>query len=282
MSGGVAGRAGPGSFEVLGGDGGVVLRLRLNEWETRFFERRIGVLEVSPAAFAALPPESRANAVLLAVAAADADGHRLVQAHVDVAAIEVTASLEDAGFRLVDTRVEFLTRLDRRTLPRHEAPFGTVTIAGIEDLPDLLTLAHEGLTRNPGFLSRYKNPDYFTPEETARWFAAWVEHGVGDPGSLTALWRVDGTPAAFFGYARRGERRGLPMYQSTLTVAAEAARGHKAQIFLQTPLFAAMPTDEFWVGQVTQLTNTPVYRNNFVLGRRLHRVSLTFFRRGPS
>jgi len=71
------------------------------------------------------------------------------------------------------------------------------------------------------------------------------------------------------------------MYQSTLTVAAEAARGHKAQIFLQTRCSPPCPPTSLG-GPGDQLTNTPVYRNNFVLGRRLHRVSLTFFRRGPS
>jgi len=93
---------------------------------------------------------------------------------------------------------------------------------------------------------------------------------------------VEEGPAAFFGYSRRGERDGLPLYKSTLAVAAPSRQGHKAHIFLQTALFDAMPEDEFWVRGVTQLTNGSVIRNSIALGRRLDRIGLTFFRRGPT
>ena len=146
----------------------------------------------------------------------------------------------------------------------------------------MLALVHEGLTVNPAFYSRYKDPAYFTPEETARWFVAWVENGLADPDTLTAVWRVEDGPAAFFGYARQGEREGLPFYWSTLAVTAPQRRGHRAHIFLQTTLFDALPVDEFWVRAATQLTNGPIIRNNLALGRRLDRIELIFFRRGPA
>jgi hypothetical protein len=280
MTDGLAGRAIPGGHEVLG-PGGVVVALRPNDWETRFFGRRMGRLEVDGSALTALPPAARVDAVSQAASAADRAGYRLVQACLEVTALETAAALEGAGFRLVDSRFEFFTRLDRRRLPRLEPPFGTTGLARGDDRASLLRLAHEGLTTNPGFHSRYKNPEYFTSEETARWFAAWVENGLDDPESLTAVWRVESEPVAFFGLARRADWEGLPHYQSTVTAAAPAVRGHKAQMFLQTTLLDAMPTDEVWMRQVTQLGNTPVFRNNFLLGRRLDRIGLVFFRPGP-
>ncbi|MFH1331523.1 MAG: hypothetical protein ABIJ48_12875 [Actinomycetota bacterium] len=282
MSGGLTGRRGPGGFEVVGPDDRVVAAVRPNDWETRFFGRRFGLLETEAALLASLPFDAREHAVALAASAADEDGYHLLQAQADVRSLEVAAALEVAGFRLVDTRVEFLTRLDRRLAPRHDPPFGVAGPAGPQDRDALLALVQEGLTTNPAFRSRYKDPAFFTPEETSRWFAAWVDGDLADPKTLSAVWRVEEGPAAFFGYARRGEREGLPLYKSTLAVVARSRQGHKAHIFLQTALFDAMPADEFWVRGATQLTNGPVIRNNIALGRRLDRIELTFFRRGPA
>lgn len=280
MSDGLTARRGPQGFEVADPGGRVVTAVRPNDWESRFFGRRFGLLEVAAASPAVLPTGVRERAVALAVAAADDDGYHLLQTHLDVRSLEHAPALEEAGFRLVDTRAEFLTRVDRRRVPRHEPPFGTVGLAGPGDRDQLLALAHEGLTANPDFHSRYKNPAYFTPEESARWFAAWVENDLADPETLVGVWRVEESVVAFFGYARHGEREGLPFYKSTLAVAAPHRRGDKAHVFLQTTLFDALPADEFWVRGATQLANAPVIRNNIVLGRRLDRIELTFFRRG--
>lgn len=271
----------PDGYEILSPEGGCLLALRPNDWESRFFGRRIGTLESDGTALAALPAPDRDEAVGRTVAAADATGYQLVQARLEVADLVAAAALEEAGFRLVDTRLEFLTRLDRRRFNRLAPPFGTAGLAEEGDREALLRLTHECLTANPGVQSRYKNAAYFTPEEASRWFAAWMENGLADPGTLTAVWRVADEPIAFFGFARRAEMDGLPLYQSTIMGTAAAGRGHKSELFLQATLFDALPVDEFWMRQVTQADNAPVLRNNLVLGRRIHRVALTFFRRGP-
>jgi hypothetical protein len=281
VSGVPAARRLPGGCEVLGPDGRVALTLRPNEFETGFFGRGVGVLEMDASALAALPSQDRRHAVALATAVADEEGYWLVQAQVEARSLELAAALEEAGFRLVDTRVEFRTCLDRRRLPRHEPPFGTAGTARSEDRDALLALVHEGLTRNPAFHSRYKNPDYFSADDTDRWFTAWVDADLADPGTVVAVWRLDEGPAAFFGLRRHGEHEGLPLYKSTLAVAASHHRGNKAHIFLQTTLFDALPADEFWMRSVTQLTNGPVIRNNVALDRRLDHIALVFFRRNP-
>ncbi len=282
MTAGLTLRRLPGGDEVTGPDGRAVVTLRPNEFESRFFGRAVGALAVDTAALAALSPEDSRRALEMATSAADDAGYRLVQARLDAGSLPAAAVLEGAGFRLVDTSVEFLTRLDRRRLPRHDPPFGIAGLAGEADRAALLALAHQGLTSNPAFTSRYKDPAYFTPEETTRWFAAWVDNDLADEGTLLAVWRLEEGPAAFFGLSRRGEHEGLPLYKSTLAAAAPGRQGHKAHIFLQTTLFDALPGDEFWMRSVTQLTNGSVIRNNFTLDRRLDHVALVFFRPGPN
>ncbi len=256
--------------------GTTVAALEPNEWETSFFGRRLGRLSVVAQAAAALSPGGWREAVSLA--AAEADSYDLVQVHLDVRRLPLAPALEEAGFRLVDTRISFVTRLDRRSLVRYEPPLGHVGPASPGDLPALLDLAHRRLTHNPRFHSRYKDRDYFTPQEATRWFAAWVENDLADPGSRLAVWRIEGRVEGFFGYRRQEDREGLPFYKSSLAAVEDARRGQKAHLFLQTALFDGMPTDLFWVDNTTQLGNWPVIHNHLLTGRRLDRIELTFFR----
>lgn len=265
-----------GGFTVTGLGSTPVATLAPNEWETRFFGRRMGRMVITADAAAGLSPEHWREAV--AQVAAEADAYQLVQVHLDVRHLALAPPLEEAGFRLVDTRISFLTRLDRRRLERCGPPVGEVRLATREDLPDLLALTRRRLTDNPEFHSRYKDPTYFSHEEADRWFAAWVENDLADPCSQVAVWVMDGRPVGFFGYQQQGDKEGLPLYKSTVAAVEEAQSGRKAHVFLQTILFDGMSAEEVWVENTTQLANTPVIHNNFLLGRRLDRIELTFFR----
>lgn len=236
----------------------------------------MGGLAIGAEGAQALQPEVWRQAVSLL--AGEADAYELVQLHLDVRHLGLAPALEEAGFRLVDTRIAFVTRVHRGRVARYRPPIGEVRLAGPGDQAALLALADQGLTRNPGFHSRYKNPAYFTAEEGERWFAAWVENDLADPTSLVAVWDIDAHPVGLFGYARRGEREGLPFYRGTLIAVDPRRRGNKAQLVMETYLYDEMPSEEFWVENVTQLTNTPAFRNYLALGKRLDRIELTFFR----
>lgn len=267
-----------GALQVTGAGGVLLAALTPNKWETGFFGRNMGRLAITAAADALPAPQWHQATALIAAAA---DAYRLVQTHLDVHHLGLAPALEQAGFRLVDTRISFVTRLDRRRLDSPRPPAGEVRLAAPQDLPQLLALTRRRLTENPRFYSRYKNRDYFTPEDSERWFAAWIENDLADPRSRVAVWEVGGSVAGFFCYQRLGEREGLPFYKSTVAAVEEARSGQKAHLFLQTFLFDGMPTDEFWVEGTTQLTNSPIIHNNLAAGRRLDRVELTFFRTPP-
>lgn len=273
----VSGRRDPsGRLEVIGPGGTPLASLGPNEFESRFFGRRLGGLTLGADAVD-LSPSTWASALRLL--AGEADGFEIVQAHLDVRWISLAAGLEAAGFRLVDTRITFLTRVRRDQVAPQPPGSGTIRLAAADDLAVLLALTHEGLTDNPGFRSRYKDPAYFTNEEAARWFAAWVENDLADPAGLVAVWEVDGRAVGFFGYARRGERAGLPYYRGTLLAVSPASRGHHGQTAMDAFLHARIPAEEFWVENVTQLTNVPTFRNYLSLGKRIERIELTYFRR---
>ncbi|MBN2114435.1 MAG: hypothetical protein JW785_09950 [Acidimicrobiia bacterium] len=268
-----------GGLEICLPGGSPAAALTPNDWETRFFGRPIGALQVMWDEAVRLDNAEWGRAVAALVAAADAAGHRLVQCHLDVRGLGLAPALEDAGFRLVDTRVTFFTQIDRRAVPRFEPQAAGLRLAGPPDLPDLLALTRRGLTDNPGFYSRYKNRAYFTPEESARWFEGWVRNDLADPGSMVVIWEVEGRAVGFLGYTRRGERDGLPIYKGTLAAVDPGWQGRQAHLTMTTFVYDRLPADEVWIENTTQLTNTPIFRNHLVTGKRLDRIELTYFRR---
>ena len=271
---------GPDTLEVRGPGDALIASLALNEWETRFFGRRIGALAMAVEAAAGLPPGEWQKAVSLIAAAANA--YTLVQLHLDVRGLGLAPALEDAGFRLVDTRVTFVTRVDRRRVTRYQPVEGEIRLGKPADLPDLLALAHQGLTHNPRFRSRFKDPAFFTAQDSERWFAAWVENDLADPMSLVAVWSVEDRIVGFFGHAPRGEREGLPVYRGTLVAIEPRWRGKGGHLAMQTYLCDQMPSEQFWVEDITQLANAPSFYNYIMSGRRLDRIELTFFRTHPT
>lgn len=268
-----------GGLEIRLPGGSLAAALTPNDWETRFFERPIGALQIMWDEAVRLDKAEWGRAVAGLAAAADAAGHCLVQCHLDVRGLGLAPALEDNGFRLVDTRITFFTQIDRRAGPRFEPHTGTLRLAGGDDLAALLALTHQGLTHNPRFHSRYKDRAYFTAEESARWFEAWVRHDLADPQSLVAVWEAEGRAVGFVGYARRGERDGIPVYKGTLAAIDPAWQGKRGHLGMLTFLFDRMAADELWIESATQLTNTPIFRNHLVTGKRLDRIELTYFRR---
>jgi hypothetical protein len=238
----------------------------------------MGLLEMAWEPATCLAAADWLHALRQLAAAADDTGLWLVQAHLDVRGLQLAAGLEEVGFRLVDTRMIFITRIDRRVAPRVESEVGTVALADDTDLPDLLRITHHQLAANPSFYSRYKNRDYFSPEESERWFAAWTRNDIGDPKARTAVWRVEGRLVGFFGQRRWGEYEDLPFYKGTLTAIEPAWRGRQGHLMMQSFVYCQLPVDEFYVENATQLTNAPVFYNHVKARRRLDRVELTYFR----
>lgn len=270
-----------GGLELRLPGGSLIAALAPNDWETRFFGRPMGTLRVVWDEADRLDALARRRAAAALAAAADGLGYQLVQCHLDVRGLGLAPTLEDAGFRLVDTRITFFTRIDRRVVPRFEPPIGTLRFGAEDDLPALLALTHQGFTHNPGFHSRYKDRAYFTAEESARWFEAWVHRDLADPHSLLAIWEVEDRAVGFLGYTRRGEQDGLPIYKGTLAAVDPAWQGKQAHLTMTTFLYDRLPADEVWIENTTQLTNPPLFRNHLITGKRIDRIELTYFRAPP-
>lgn len=267
-----------GGLEIHDSEGAQLASLRLSEWESDFFGRQMGGLSLDFAKLSQDDDGALVRALELVTDRADELGFAQVQIHIDVTALPFVPTLEAAGFRLVDTRATFFSRVRPKEIAQLSPPFGTLEIAAPNDLEEIKALTSECFVHNPAFISRYKLRAWFTTDDTERWYAAWIENHFGDPSSLFGVWRVEEQLAGYYFYTRKGEREGLPFFKGMLTAVTKRFRGHRAHLFLQTFLYDQIGSDELWLDNTTQLTNIPSLHNHMTSSKKLQRIELTFFR----
>lgn len=134
--------------------------VELQEWDTAFFGRRIGVLR------AGLTDE----AVLAALSRARADGYAYVQSRVDADDAAAAHALERSGFYLTDVGVIWAGAALPPLVTGETVALRTATEA---DLPWLSVAA---ATLFP--LSRFYHDPFFSAAEADRLHVAWIENAV--------------------------------------------------------------------------------------------------------
>ena len=262
-----------------GPDGQPFATLEENQWESEFFGRPIGRINVLHPGGGPHGDAEVGRGVRSIAAEADRAGFEFVQCHVDVRDLRMVRALEDVGFRLVDTRISFVTKMHRREFESYSIPFGTVEFARQEDLGPLLRLTHEAFVENPGFFSRYKDRTWFTQKESRRWFSAWIENHVTHPKGMFAVWRVKGDLVGYFIYAHGGvQEDGAPLLKGILAAVETPFKQHRAHLFMQRWIFDQLSEDVFWIDNTTQLTNFSTLRNHMRSQKNLECIYLTFFR----
>jgi hypothetical protein len=250
----------------------------IKEWETEFFGRTFGSLgwetvESGPFSF------GPASDVFHSLGrAADEAGYRVVECHLGIADFSAAAALEHAGFRLVDSRMRFVTRLTVDDIPDTRPSRGRILDASPAHRDRIVELTHEGFVHNDRFTSRFKDPEYFSPDETRRYYEAWIDNSAFGEGSASAVFEVDGRIAGYYVYQAGGTRDGLPVVKGILAAVEPAYRGANAHLAMQAHLYRKLGFDEWYLDNTTQLTNLPVVRNHMRSGKLLEEIVLTFYR----
>ncbi len=245
-------------------------------WETEFFNRRTGSLTLAPELLTQ-SETVRDEVVTEVVRWAENKGFDLLELHLDIRSMPLVPCLEASGFRLVDTRITFITLMNKNDLARFEVDLGVVRLATPEDRDAIIVLTHRGFTDNPTFLSRFKDSTYFTQRDSERYYEAWINNHLEDDDTLFAVWEVDGKLAGYFIYKRAGTQEGELIIKGILAAVAPEFRGHKGHLFMQTFLYDLIPEPQFYLDNTTQLNNYPVIKNHVTSQKKLDRIALTFF-----
>ena len=121
----------PNRFSIKIRDGSIFMEssqkeiasLKIKEWETNFFKRKFGTLSILNSVFGSLACEGMDDALDSILMYADKNKFDLVELHLNVLGINLVPALEDRGFRLVDTRITFLSLMQKEKILKNGMDF---------------------------------------------------------------------------------------------------------------------------------------------------------------
>ena len=204
------------------------------------------------------------------------------ECQINIRNLEQIPRLEELGFRLVDSRMEFITHAFRGEKDI-SAPVGQFRRYQDSDWDALADITITNFVDNPGFKSRYTNRQLFTRDESARYYLQWHKWVLDVSPDLFLSW-VDGdTYVGFYSILRLpDEELKRPRYKVGLAAIDPDYRSHNGQNLMQAWLFRETPDPEWTTINSPQLTNTSGLKNNIRSGKEFKTVELFFFRKNPS
>jgi hypothetical protein len=260
-----------------------IARLEENPWESVFFGRMQGMASID---FEALPGgDARVLGQVVASlgSAADRLGYALTELRIDARNTVALCLLEDAGFRVVESRVGFKRLVEKASVRDHVCPSGLVRWRCDSDREALLELTRDGFVRNDAFQSRFKNPRYFSPEQTERYYSAWVTHHLDANRYHWAVLDVAGRVVGYHLYSRIGVRAcGTSRYRGMLSSVAAGSRGANTLAALRSFAFKNVPEDRYYWETFSQLSNFPTITSVMHHGMRLASVEHILYRERPT
>ena len=242
------------------------------KWDSDFFGRQIWELTFNESV--------DRNALEAALSMYDQEGVWGIEVSVNPKWMSDVPALEDVGFRLVDSKMSFVSQLMTSSIDETQIPYGILRQVESSDLPRISELTIRNLIDNPAVYSRYKDPRLFSREESIRYYNAWNERAFLEQPELFVVWEIEGYVEAYFNYMRVNNSELNPMFKGILTAVAPEYRGQNAHNIMQSFLFKRFGESEWWIDNTTQISNIAVIRNHIKAGKVFHSSSLIFFRVG--
>jgi len=263
-------------------DGGITLGLSELTWETEFFGRRFGRLEMEGEGIHDIEANAIDQALKEILSFGDKNGFDVIEAQLDISWLHSMYLFEDNGFRLVDTKLCFLALITGERigdLPVPEGPEGEIRFASADMKEEILSVTHSAFTNNPSFKSRFNNERFFTKSDMERYYTASIEKCLGDPYALFSVAMDEGRVVGYQAYTKTGEHKGKPLYKAVLAAVAPEYRGRR--IYFTTASFVQrhFPESGAYLDMTTQLSNLTTLRNLIKAQRTLDNIQLIFYRR---
>jgi len=255
-----------------------IVKVENKNWETRFFNREFGLLTLDIERLASIDKKILYKNLKSLFNKADDGLFDLIEIPLDITAIQVIPLFEDMGCRLVDTKISYITLIDRTKIPKPAPPTGELRFVRKGDVPALVSLTHQTLTNNTAFSSRFKNSDYYTRQETENYFAAWITNSIKDPNTLFVVIDDEGRIAAYFIYKYAGMYSQKPLYKGILTAVEPKYRGNQLHLIMQAFIYHQAASDQFYVENATQLTNYATIKSHMKSKKTMKQIELVFYR----
>ena len=241
------------------------------DWDSEFFGREIWSADPS----IALDSE---NLVGL-LEEMDENGVWGIECHVPSSLFGAIPQLENAGFRLVDTRAVFRTEMDLSySKHKQDGGNGSVRFATNEDCEAILEITDQTFVSGEiPFPSRFNNRDLFSENEAKRYYRAWITNNFDENERLCSVFEVEGEVVGYFLYGIDDSTNPVTLKGLMAGVRPEQ-RGSGAHLRMQHLILNELPYHTVLLDNTTQVTNIPVIRNHIQSSRWLKDTLFTFYR----
>jgi hypothetical protein len=249
------------------------MRLKKKDWDSKFFGRDFYLLDIEDGL--------EIDQLKDELDQLDSKGVFGTECQLNIRSIDTMSHLEALGFRIVDSRMEFITHTYRGDA-EISAPVGKFRRYEPKDWDDLSEITLKNFVENDQFKSRYTNRDLFSKEESLQYYLQWHRWVLDVSPDLFLSW-VDGDKyVGFYSILRLPDPElGRPRYKVGLAAIDPEYRSYKGQNMMQAWLFRETPDPEWTTINSPQLTNTSGLKNNIASGKVFKTVELFFFRKNP-
>ncbi len=205
----------------------------------------------------------------------------IIEVNLPIQNFNSVSALEEIGFRMMDSKIQFLTKIDRSDSIFTKETKSDVIIRNAEhkDLDQISNLVKKYLTDNSEFISRYKNLDFFPENSANKYYNQWVNFCFENKNTyITVCENKKGEIVAFFIFLKESSGDEV-IYKGVLTVIEKEFRGLNLHLVMQSFLYNQFNEDTFLINNTTQLSNFPVIANHIKSSRKLNLITLNMMLR---
>lgn len=245
--------------------------IRRKEWDSEFFGR-----DIFEANFDYSIGSKDAEAIVREIASLRHSDRLLIQARVRSEYFTNIPILEEIGFRLVDSRLEFSTKTYRRDfMSSHFTE--SLRWYRHDDWAQIRELTISQFVDNQNFQSRFNNRQYFTRDESLRYYLQWHRLVLENPHPLFCVWETGSSISGFYSIVRKPGTASSPDYKVALAAVRPGSPGSGMQNKMQFWIFQNCPDTEWSTINSPALTNLPGLKNNIRAGKELSHVEAYLF-----
>lgn len=243
------------------------------DWDSDFFNKEFFSLDAD----GSIDPDELSTQL----AKMDKSGVYGIQAHLNIRNMSQIQILESQGFRLVDSRMEFVTHTTRLTEQVSPAA-GKFRRYESGDWDQLVAISEANFVDNPAFQSRYNNRWIYSRDDSLRYYLQWHKWVLETSPDLFLSW-VDGDKlVGFYSILRLPDPdQTYPKYKVALAAIDPDYRALRGQNLMQEWLFHNTPDAEWTTVNSPQLTNTSGLKNNIRGGKKFVAIEVFLFRKNP-
>lgn len=264
--------------EISSREGITLGSVNQNKWETDFFRIKWGKLILNHDFLVKLDHQTLHHIMDELIIFADDSNYKLLEYQCDISAFNLIPQIEEKGFRLVDTKIAFLSKIEKPVAQKYLPRIGNIVFPDDNDLEGILNLTYKSFTNNPAFFSRFKNRNYFTEQDTARYYATWITNNFKDESTLFAVIKHNDKVISQSSFKPSGLEQGIKLYRAMFVAIDPKYRGYKTHLALTSFLCDQVRERTFYLDSTTQLTNFPIIKNNIRSRRSLKGITMIFYR----